>query len=49
MEEQINILVEIKELLQDIFFFLQYQLGFFVGLFVMEKIFNIIKKFGGNK
>ena len=46
MEEQLN---QIINLLQEIFNFFQYQLGFFVGLFVMEKIFNIIKKFGGNK
>lgn len=53
MEDQvaqiINLLQEIKELLQGIFNFFQYQLGFMVGLFIIEKIFNIIKKFGGNK
>ncbi len=49
MEEEILLLQTIIQKIEDIFNFLQYQLGFMVGLFIMEKIFKIIKKFGGNK
>ncbi len=50
MEEEILLKLQtIIEKIEDIFNFFQYQLGFMVGLFIMEKIFNIIKKFGGNK